>query len=369
MHIQILHFQPNPINLSEKIMTEDRSQKKTQLDKFLSSISDNYSRYETDATLDNSQILTNDNTLTEKSGWLLKKSNNILRGYQQRYFVLKDKRLVYYRKESDPQPAGIINFNLITVDVQVYDPEMPRKVYIKPLGSKRCFVLKSYDCKEIIEWARALYRHITYSDGKKLDITTVSMQREFWRFDRVSEEQFRYQACTGDLILFKGKSVAAKLQRSVLRGRYDHVALLLCYSSGDIAILEATEDNGVSIVHWDDFLRYGWYKLYKRIAFRKLTMDRSEETLLKLENFIEHTKGKKYKISYKKVFGIDQHRQPGDEDNYFCSELIASAYKALGILNQNIASSRYWPGDFESKNSIPLTDAELGEEIMIDFEL
>mmetsp|Transcript_32095 Transcript_32095/g.31838 ORF Transcript_32095/g.31838 Transcript_32095/m.31838 type:complete len:217 (+) Transcript_32095:429-1079(+) len=215
----------------------------------------------------------------------------------------------------------------------------------------------------------ALHKHITYSDGRKLDMTTISMQKEFWRFDRLSEEQFRYQACTGDLILFKGKSVAAKLQRSVLRGRYDHVALLLCYSTGDIAILEATGDEGVAIVQWDDFLRYGWHRLYKRIALRKLTMNRTEETLTKLQEFIDNARGKKYKISYKKVFGIDQRRQPGTEDNYFCSELIASAYKALGILDENIPSSRYWPGDFESKNSLPLMDAELGEEIMVDFEL
>jgi len=230
-------------------------------------------------------------------------------------------------------------------------------------------VLKSPDPKEIIDWAMALHKHITYSDGRKLDMTTISMQKEFWRFDRLSEEQFRYQACTGDLILFKGKSVAAKLQRSVLRGRYDHVALLLCYSTGDIAILEATGDEGVAIVQWDDFLRYGWHRLYKRIALRKLTMNRTEETLTKLQEFIDNARGKKYKISYKKVFGIDQRRQPGTEDNYFCSELIASAYKALGILDENIPSSRYWPGDFESKNSLPLMDAELGEEIMVDFEL
>ena len=32
------------------------------------------------------------------------------------------------------------------------------------------------------------------------------------------------------------------------------------------------------------------------------------------------------------------------KSGYFCSELIAAAYKELGLLDQTISASQYWPG-------------------------
>lgn len=32
---------------------------------------------------------------------------------------------------------------------------------------------------------------------------------------------------------------------------------------------------------------------------------------------------------------------------FFCSELIAAAYKKQGLLDPVKAASKYWPGDFE----------------------
>jgi len=49
--------------------------------------------------------------------------------------------------------------------------------------------------------------------------------------------------------------VAARLQRSLTRSEYDHVAMLLNYGGGVIGLLEATGIEGVSIVLWDEFLR------------------------------------------------------------------------------------------------------------------
>ena len=47
-------------------------------------------------------------------------------------------------------------------------------------------------------------------------------------------------ADTGDLLLFRGKSIITKIQRTLTMSEYDHVALLLRYSSGRLVILEAT---------------------------------------------------------------------------------------------------------------------------------
>ena len=55
---------------------------------------------------------------------------------------------------------------------------------------------------------------------------------------------------TGDIILFRAKALGAKVQRVVTRSKYDHVALVLKYNDGGISLLEATNQEGVSIVDY-----------------------------------------------------------------------------------------------------------------------
>lgn len=45
------------------------------------------------------------------------------------------------------------------------------------------------------------------------------------------------------------------------------------------------------------------------------------------------------------LFGNKEEREmvPSDKPGYFCSELVASTYKAIGLLPENISSSSYWP--------------------------
>jgi hypothetical protein len=33
---------------------------------------------------------------------------------------------------------------------------------------------------------------------------------------------------------------------------------------------------------------------------------------------------------------------------YFCSELVAAAYKKIGVLEANKSSAQYWPGNFKN---------------------
>jgi hypothetical protein len=51
---------------------------------------------------------------------------------------------------------------------------------------------------------------------------------------------------------------------------------------------------------------------------------------------------------------------------FFCSELIAKAYKEVGLLETTKASCQFMPGDFSSKNEIKLSgDSYLDEELVI----
>ncbi len=62
--------------------------------------------------------------------------------------------------------------------------------------------------------------------------------------------------------------------------------------------------------------------------------------------------GKKYKINLRKLlkrnsFVNDKKNKNGKsrhDDGYFCSELVAKAYKIAGILPAKKSACSYWPG-------------------------
>jgi hypothetical protein len=120
-------------------------------------------------------------------------------------------------------------------------------------------------------------------------------------------------------------------------------------------------------VLWDSFLRMDWRSIYSKIVFKHLYINRSTALITKLENFIREVRGKRYRITPAKLFSSRPSRA-GSEESFFCSELVASAYKAMGILPEDVVSSKFWPGDFSDEKALALVASELSEEILIDFE-
>lgn len=188
------------------------------------------------------QLLVDTSTprLPESSGWLLKRTSNPFKKWQRRYFVLKYKKLRYYHKETDSKPAGSFNFDLISVNLQLIRQDGEMELVLQPLCSNRKFRLRAEDGTGLEDWAVRISEHISASDGRFTNVMSISRTSKFWRWDRITNAQFKAMASTGDILLFSGKNLAAKAQRLVTRSKYDHVALLLKYSSNQLAMLEAT---------------------------------------------------------------------------------------------------------------------------------
>ena len=102
--------------------------------------------------------------------------------------------------------------------------------------------------------------------------------------------------------------------------------------------------------------------------YRKLEVERNPSLLADLEKFINNAKGKSFGFSAKKVI-LKNNKKAGSESDYFCSELIASAYKAMGIIPNTVKSSSIWPNDFSNERKLPLVNSALGQEMLIDFDL
>lgn len=100
------------------------------------------------------------------------------------------------------------------------------------------------------------------------------------------------------------------------------------------------------MLEWDHFMTSKWHLLYDRLAYRKLlNFPRTQATLERLETFIKASIGKKYKLSVSKLL---TRQVSTSAENYFCSELIAEAYKCLGLLPKDVPASKYWPGFFST---------------------
>ena len=62
--------------------------------------------------------------------------------------------------------------------------------------------------------------------------------------------------------------------------------------------------------------------------------------------------------------------EDNEQRNFFCSELIAKAFKEAGLFSSDEASHSFMPADFsnESKRLRLEKGARLGEEMMIRFD-
>lgn len=57
-------------------------------------------------------------------------------------------------------------------------------------------------------------------------------------------------------------------------------------------------------------------------------------------------------------------------ETFFCSELVAAAYKACGLISCEKSCSQYWPVTFSDKEQIDfLNGAKLEVQMDINFDL
>ena len=83
---------------------------------------------------------------------------------------------------------------------------------------------------------------------------------------------------------------------------------------------------------------------FERIVYRRLNMIRSKDKLTRLENFIKAVRNKRYslaptKLLRKKYLNDSDHLSMKESKTYFCSELVASIYKNLGLLPMEVSAS------------------------------
>ena len=284
------------------------------------------------------------NVLPRVQGWMHKLSPKWFRGWQPRYFILEDKVLSWFRKESDVTAgrlSGAIDLNCVRIELEVCDQvssswaccgrrsqpgctnwslfDTTSEFKICPVGTKKSFHLR---CKgeDAANWISALQKHqAAVLVVPSVDI--VNNQKHFWRIRRLPPSMLENVADSGDILLFKSKGGVARMQRTFTRGQYDHVALLLKFGNGNIGVLESTGGLGVTVINWRVFMVRKWFELYPVIALRRLQgVQRNQDRMQKLEKWVRETIGKPYELTMSKLRGKNTEEEAAS--GYYCSQLV-----------------------------------------------
>jgi len=169
--------------------------------------------------------------------------------------------------------------------------------------------------------------------------------------------------------LFRGSNGGSLITRTFTGSHFDHVAMVLKFDTDqhEVYLVEATGTLGVALNKWS-YLRehIGAKKFYAKCVFRHINFDRSDAMVDNLEKFLKEAVGLKYGLGSKKLLRRetlkkeDASRELIDEERtFFCSELVAKAFKVLGIIkNDEISSAQFYPHHFcmRGDSFLKLTD-------------
>jgi hypothetical protein len=355
-------------------------------------------------------------------------------------YLLQDGRLLWFSPDCPDRPLGVLDFSLVRYELHCCwkageeegspstgKPETPSRLdseeklpgggccdccedclcgappadwrvfYLKPPAFPRQIFCFRGPEKEVKELAASLFKLLVSvaPPQRRAERAVVSL-RNFWRYPFVEEEDFVHRAESGDLLLFRGLDVRARLQRRLTGALYDHVGLLLRLGPREdqVYLLEAMGVDGVTWMPWVHFKERQYHKAYAWVAFRKVYFARTNERMANLEMFVSAVLGRPYGLTVGKLLRgralstafddegaeLPRDQQPwadGEEGpievegrSFFCSELCAICLKHCGVLAGAASSATYWPGSFSqhSHEQLPLhAHAHLGSDEVIVF--
>jgi hypothetical protein len=200
--------------------------------------------------------------------------------------------------------------------------------------------------------------------------TLLTHQVNLSTFNSISEERFLQAVDTGDILLFRTQSrniLGSWITRAVTKSHFDHVAVILRFGESlkDLYILEAVGEKGVRLASWLNIRTELYHNgFFDKIVTRKLVLNMTTEQLTDLDAFRRNSTGLNYGIHPSKLmFTHRSEPQLGQESkqydihperSFFCSELVAKAFKVLDLIRDPYAKScgSYVPGSFEENCSI-----------------
>lgn len=150
------------------------------------------------------------------------------------------------------------------------------------------------------------------------------------------------------VLLFKGKSVVSRLIQWQTRSPYSHVAVEL----DDGRIIEAWHIGGVSM-YKDRAAMAVYHEVGTEIDVYKPWALTAAQAL-NVERFLVSQVGKKY--DFRSVFRFVSRRSAKENDKWFCSELVAEAFKYAGYPLLHGEAANFSPRDIAMSPNLALVE-------------
>jgi hypothetical protein len=130
---------------------------------------------------------------------------------------------------------------------------------------------------------------------------------------------------------------------------------------GEVYLVEATGNTGVAINKWSSLRKHiGINKFYRKCVYRRLEHKRDQDVMERLEAFLQQAVGQEYGLKVRDITirrttknrtsfknGDEEEKLIDENRTFFCSELVAKAYKILEVIeNDEIPCSKYFPYHF-----------------------
>ncbi|CAI5718039.1 unnamed protein product [Peronospora destructor] len=185
------------------------------------------------------------------------------------------------------------------------------------------------------------------------------------------------RASCGDVILFSCRFGASRLQRRFTGSKYDHIGIVVPGESRFLLrIMEATSE-GIQVYSLKTRLMAYAREVSNTIVLRKIKTGRTPELIGLLETFIRNDRNmlnnsvrgasagceetddivSDFSSSASSTpspvtEGVDFTKPQDAKRKYFCSSLVASAWKELGWLQTKRKPTSFWPGSFEDGGEV-----------------
>lgn len=197
-------------------------------------------------------------------------------------------------------------------------------------------------------------------------------------------ENVRDQLKTGDIILFSGKSAISNIIKIFSGGKWSHVGMVLRLPEFDDAVMlwESTTLSDINDVETGVAIK----GVQLVPLSQRLTSYNGEVTVRLLNKAItkpmfnalaarrKELSRKPYERGETELIkaawdGLGGASKGEDLSSLFCSELVAEAYQAMGLLPEwpkGPPSNEYTPMDFSNRRTLKLNDPyELEDEFLI----
>lgn len=188
----------------------------------------------------------------------------------------------------------------------------------------------------------------------------------------MSYEAIRSNLKTGDIVLFSGRAWLSRIIQIGTRSPWSHIGIVVRFTDpfDFVALWESDITlGGVQLTNLSARV-----KSYKgNVAIRHLegvTLGNDEIKIL--HNVREELKLRPYQVNkfemiravYDKGLWLAK-AQKKDISSLFCSELTAETLQRIGILNPNLSSNEFTPGDFDESAKLKMIRGNYGPQVII----